>query len=485
MINIQKAFRGFFQILLAVGITALAAVILTLMRSAFSNSVVALLFLIPVVISVSLFGRAAGITTSILSFIIFNYFFISPYYTLRVNHAQDLLVLFVFLVVALVIGSLIAQSQQNLKRVQAREQQARQLYELSEELAGKVEVREIAEVLAQKLTGLFPDKIVEVETREDEKLNSYYLPETGTPQREEYQMRIFTLETANRDHGNIRIWFKGEKLNLEEERLIQTVARQGSLALDRSILTARQTQARVIDESDRLKTAILSSVSHELRTPLASIQAAATGLFDPNVNLGEDAREELQSLLLEETETMAQLVGNLLNMSRLEAGALKLQRQWNSMAEIVDTGLRRLHRMSGDHPIRVNVPDDLPLISVDAVLLEQVIINLVRNSIRHTPAQTEISILAEKSGDVMRVTVSNQGPNILSDMLEHVFEKFYPIKGRESSQGTGLGLSICRGIVEAHGGRIWAENLPVGVAFHFELPLSWNGEEPILPNGED
>ena len=85
----------------------------------------------------------------------------------------------------------------------------------------------------------------------------------------------------------------------------------------------------------------------------------------------------------------------------------------------------------------------------------------------------------------MRVTVSNQGPNILSDMLEHVFEKFYPIKGRESSQGTGLGLSICRGIVEAHGGRIWAENLPVGVAFHFELPLSWNGEEPILPNGED
>jgi two-component system sensor histidine kinase KdpD len=385
----------------------------------------------------------------------------------------------------MLIGGLILLSQQNLRKVQARELQATQLYELSVELAGKMEIPEITNILVQRLSRLFPDKIIEVDTQHEGIHYKTRLPQEVKLADGENDLLTFPLSTINSDHGVIRVWSKGGKLNPDEERLIQTVTRQGLLALDRSILLARQTRTRILEESDRLKTAILSSVSHELRTPLASIQAAATGLFDPNVNLGEDARKELQSLLLEETETMAQLVGNLLNMSRIETGALKLQRQWNSMAEIVDTSLHRLHRMSGGHPIRVDVPDNLPLISVDAVLLEQVIINLVRNSIKHTPAQTDISIKASVSGEVMQVVVSNQGPNIPEDLLEHVFEKFYPIMGRDSSQGTGLGLSICKGIIEAQGGKILAENLPVGGAFHCELPLSWDGVEPILPADED
>lgn len=485
MNRVRSIFKEILQILLAVGIVALSAFILILLRSILSTSVVALLFLIPVVLSVSLLGRLAGTTASVLSFLIFNYFFISPYYTLRVNHAQDLLVLLVFLGVAMIIGGLILRSQQNLRRVEMRELEALQLYELGVELAGRIEVPDITRILAQKLSGLFPQENIEVDIQTEGMRSHIQEPEKGDHNSDEQIAIRVPISTANKQHGEIRIRNRTGRLKPDEERLIQTIASQGALALDRSILASQQTRTRILEESDKLKTAILSSVSHELRTPLASIQAAATSLFNPNVILGKEARQELESLLLEETETMAQLVGNLLNMSRIEAGALKLQRQWNSIAEIVDTGLRRLHRMSGDHPIRVDVPDDLPLISVDAVLLEQVIINLVRNSIKYTPAQTEIAIHAYVNESSMHVTVSNQGPTIQENMLDHVFEKFYPIQGRDTSQGTGLGLSICKGIVEAHGGSIWAENLPTGVAFHFEIPLSWNGMEPVLPAVEE
>ncbi len=240
----------------------------------------------------------------------------------------------------------------------------------------------------------------------------------------------------------------------------------------------------MLEESDRLKTAILSSVSHELRTPLATIQASATTLFNPAVKLEPEARTELQSLLLEETDRMIQLVGNLLNMSRIEAGALKLQRQWNSMAEIVDSSVRRLQRVTGGRSFEVDVSEDLPLVSVDSVLMEQVIVNLIRNSLKFAPPNSPIRISARADDQALLVSVSNQGPHIPEEYLEHVFEKFYPIPRPDTAQSTGLGLSICKGIVEAHGGKIWAANLPQGVAFHFTLPLSWAGVRPILPDEE-
>ena len=275
-------------------------------------------------------------------------------------------------------------------------------------------------------------------------------------------------------------------LRPELDRLLQTFASQGALALDRAILADSETRARVLEESDRLKTAILSSVSHELRTPLATIQAAATSLFNEDLALEPQARAELQSLLLEETENMTQLVGSLLNMSRIEAGALKLQRQWNAMAEIVDTSIRRLRRITAHSLIEVDVPEELPLVSVDLVLMEQVVINLVRNSLKFAPANTPVRVSARAGEQGLLVAVSNQGPHIPEEHMPRIFDKFAALPGREASrrdvaQGTGLGLSICKGIVEAHGGKIWAENAPVGVVFQFTLPLSWDGALPQLP----
>lgn len=475
-----------YKMLISLGMVGIFSIFLFLLRQYFSNSVVALLYLVPVVISAALLGRVAGISASVLSFLIFNYFFISPFFTFRVAHPQDFIVMVVLLSVAILISSLMARIQSNLDQVRAREREAVHLYELSVDLSGKNDQAMIARTLAQRLAELFKHAMVEVEVFQPgegirERIpteNASFNASADTPGVE------IPLSSPHGQLGKIRIWNLADALAPEEERLLRTFASQGALALDRAMLMDSETRARILEESDRLKTAILSSVSHELRTPLASIQAAATSLYNPNIMLETSARNELLELLLEETDNMAQLVGNLLNMSRIDAGALKLQRQWNSFAEIVDTALRRLRRNTADRQIEVEVSEELPLVSVDSVLMEQVVINLIRNSLKYAPRLTPITIGAAVDEQKLEVTVSNHGPSISDEYIQHVFEKFYPIPGREISQGTGLGLSICKGIIEAHGGKIWAENLSDGVAFHFTLPLTWEGMYPVVPNEE-
>ncbi len=288
--------------------------------------------------------------------------------------------------------------------------------------------------------------------------------------------------TTNRGTlGAVHLWMRRASFSAAEKRLFQTIASQSALAIERAFLAQTETRARILEESDHLKTAILSSVSHDLRTPLASIQAAATSLYNSDVELKAEARLELQSLLVEEVDHLNQLVDNLLNMSRIEAGALKLQIQWNSIADVADTVLARLRRRVSRHPFEVDVNEDLPLVQIDTVLVEQVLINLIENSLKYALPGSRIHLCAVVEEPAwMRITVRNHGPMIPEAHLEHIFDKFYSYPGRERSGSTGLGLSICKGIVEAHGGRIWAENLSDGMAFNFTLPVSQDGTLPLL-----
>ncbi len=363
--RILSAFlRPFLSILAAILIVILCSLVFILLRAYLNTSVVALLYLVPVVISAATWGYLAGVSASILSFFIFLYFFIPPFNTFEVAHPQDFLVMVVLLGVAVLTSSLIARFQSNLVLVRAREREALQMYDLSMELAGKNDRLSIARVLAEGLSKIFRTAWIEVEVIQNEKKEMVRVPKN---------LRIKSpviktpLATSRGVIGNIRLGNVSKNLTPEENRLLQTFASQGALALDRTLLAESENRAKVLEESDRLKTAILSSVSHELRTPLATIQAAATSLFNASVDLEPPARMELQSLLLEETERMVELVGNLLNMSRIEAQALKLQREWNSISEIVDTSVRKLSRISADHRIIVDVSEDLPLISVDFV----------------------------------------------------------------------------------------------------------------------
>jgi len=259
---------------------------------------------------------------------------------------------------------------------------------------------------------------------------------------------------------------------------MQTFASQGALALERARLAKVESRGKILEESDQLKSILLSSVSHELRTPLSTIKAAASSLRGNEVSWDSPARIELIAAIDDEADHLNMLVGNLLDMSRIESGALKPKLEWNILSEIVGSVLARMRHSADDHKIEVDVPEILPFIPVDYVQMEQVFTNLISNSLKYAPPNTVIRIHANIEGDALHVQVSNQGPHVPPEHLERIFDKFYRITAADRVTGTGLGLSICKGIIEAHGGRIWAENISDGLAFNFTLPLTWNGALP-------
>ena len=348
---------------------AATTTILHLLRNALDTPLIALLYLLPVGASASIWGLGAGIIAALAAFLSFNYFFIPPFFTLIVHSPSDLVVLFVFLIVAVVISQLVGRAR-----------------------AGQ------------------------------------------------------------------------------------------AIAIEKARLTEIESRAKVLEESDRLKSALLSSVSHELRTPLATIKAAATSLRSGEVGWDSEARQELLKAVEEEADHLNLLVGNLLNMSRIEANALRPERQWNVLREITASVVVRLHHPPEEHRITVDVAEDLPLVPVDFVLMEQVFNNLINNSIKYAPIGSTIQVRAQAEGDKeLRVQVKNQGPPVPTEDLENIFEKFHRITAADRITGTGLGLSICKGIIEAHGGHIWAENLPSGFSINFILPLLLDGKPAPQP----
>jgi two-component system sensor histidine kinase KdpD len=421
------------------------------------------------------------------AFLTFNFFFITPYYTLAVHQAQDVLALMVFLFVAVVISQLLGQSKAGTAAATAREREATRLYELSTALAGLQDSQAIARTLTEHTLETFRAAHTElsVEGHPGAKAFDVRMPEGGAAP-DNHPIGVAVLQTARGLQGEIRLW-RDESFAPAEERLLRTFASQGALALERARLAQAETRARVLEESDRLKSALLSSVSHELRSPLAAIKAGVTSLRSGEVSWGSAAREDLLAVVEEEIDHLNRLVGNLLDMSRIESGALKPQRQWNVLADIVGSTLARMRRAAERHHLEIDLPEDLPLVPVDAAQMEQVFTNLISNSLKYAPPKTTIQISARAQDDrTLLVQVCNQGPPVTEEHLERIFDKFFRVTAADRVTGTGLGLSICKGIVEAHGGHIWASNLPNGLAFSFTLPLTWDGARPsTLPQEPD
>src|SRR5574341_810757 len=455
-----------FQTILAAGSVAAITAILFALREYLTTPIIALLYLLPVLLSTTQWGLGAGITASVCSFLAFNFFFILPYYTLVVHQSQDVIVLFVFLIVAIVISQLVGRVRSSLASAEAREREVIYLYELSADLAGLRHPEEVGRMLAKKIHEILEPACIQVylQLTADSQPMALQMPNgTPPPRRPD---RVIPLAANRGSLGEIRFWEGDRSVSRAESHLLLALAGQGALALERAALAEAETRAAILEESDRLKSALLSSVSHELRTPLVTIKAAATSLRSGTVAWESEAR------------------GDLLNMSRIEAGALKLQRQWNILAEIVDTVAASLRAALAGHRLEVNVPDNLPLVPVDAVLLHQVLANLLSNCLKYAPVGTAIGITArvqEEGGEIL-VQITNEGPPVPEEHLEHIFDKFHRVTAADRVPGTGLGLSICRGIIETHGGRIRAENLPRGFAFKFTLPLTWEGTvSPRMP----
>ena len=459
--------------LLACLLTMIVTGVLFLLRGSMGPELVALLYLVPVTVTTALWGLGPGIASALLAFLSLNYFFIEPYYSLLVHHTQDLLGLVVFLGIAVGINQLLGWTRRNLAIAEVRQHEAMRLYELASHLSGMQEEEAIARALASQIQDAFQAQRVEVLVEAQAggtpvQAVSNLLPGEELPLR---PTLLAPLQSARSLLGEIRLWRETPAITPEEERLLDAFAGQGVLALERGRLVRTATQTRLLEESDRLKTAILSSVSHELRSPLAAIKAAVTSLRSEDIEWSSETTAELLAVIEEDTDQLNQLVGNLLDMSRLEAGALQPQRRWNVLLDIIGEAIRRLQQEIKTRPIQIDASEDLPLVAVDFELMVHVFTNLLSNSLKYSPEGSTVLVQAQPlDGQTLLVRVQNQGPGVPEADLERIFDKFYRITAAERITGTGLGLSICKGIVEAHGGRIRAANLAEGFAFQFTVP---------------
>jgi two-component system sensor histidine kinase KdpD len=272
-------------------------------------------------------------------------------------------------------------------------------------------------------------------------------------------------------------------LSPAQRRTVEALARQAAIALERTLLSRGHEQARMEVESERLRTALLSSLSHDLRTPLGSIEGAASSLLQESGVLSPGLQREMAETILEESRRMTRLVTNLLDMVRVETGDLAVHKAWQPLEEALGVALLRLEERLASHPVETKLPQELPLVPIDELLIEQVFINLLENAVKYTAPGTPITVSAWQEGDAVLVEVADRGEGIPQGEEETIFRKFHRVAGAGPTVppgGSGLGLTICRGIVAAHGGRIWLERrADRGAAFRFTLPLE--GTPPGLP----
>ncbi len=487
-----RQLNGLVAFALSLGAVAATTVVLLTARAWLSTPVIVLLFLLPVILAATRWGVQPALAASLVAFFAFNYFFLDPRYTLSVKKPDEFLALLVFLVVAVLVGQLVSAANEHAAQARARELESATLYSLSSTLSAQAGLDEILSSVTRHVAQVFDLAGCEILLiAPDGSLQSHvrYWPAGGGPQPEAGHVLDVPLTANQSPVGTLRLTTRASGVMLEPASLqmLTTFAAQAGLVIERARLAREAARARLLEESDQLKSALLSSVSHDLRTPLAAIKASATVLLQ-DVALEASARRDLLSAINEESDRLNRLVGDLLDMSRIEAGALRLKPDWCDLDELIRAVVRRSSSRLAAFTMRLDWPDDLPLVFADYVQVDRVLTNLMENAIRFAPPSSVIEIAARSSQTEVTVSVSNEGPAIPVEARARLFDKFYRVsEGRSPDMGTGLGLSICKGIVEAHGGRIWVES-PLaenrGVRFVFTLPFL-PGRLPLpLPDDE-
>lgn len=298
-------------------------------------------------------------------------------------------------------------------------------------------------------------------------------------------VRLIPLQVGQRSVGVVHLLMDEASGRIPVERHIEpelsqqtaffwTFLDQAASVIERERLRREALDIEVLRRTDALRAALLSSVSHDLRTPLSSIKAAASSLLQEDVQWDEETRRSFALAIEREADRLNRLVGNLLDMTRIEGGALKPEKELYPIEELIHDVVSRMQGLLQKREVQLSLPDDLPPVELDYLQIDQVLTNLLENAVRYTPAGTPISISARVADKQIMVSITDRGPGIPSQALERIFDKFYRVSGASRrDMGSGLGLAVCRGLIEAHGGHIWAENQPEGGAtFRFTLPLS-------------
>jgi two-component system sensor histidine kinase KdpD len=458
-------------------IIAVALVTLALIQllPSVHQSNIALFYLLVVLFSASLFGLGPAILASGLSFLAFNFFFVEPLHTLLVAESQDILRLLIFLVVAVLASSLAGQVRKQADTAARSATELAALYSLSQGISAEVELDRILPLVARTTTYLLhvPSCCVLLYNADGRLVERASAGEPPT-----YPTRRFDafLRIGQRVLGVLRVTQRSlqEPLTAEEQERLQTIAAQVVLVIERARLAEEASQARAQAASERIKATLFSSVSHDLRTPLTVIKGAVTNLLDDSVAWEPSAQRDLLRAVNDETDRLNRLVGNLLDMSRIESGALQATRSWQDLGELAADVVGRMRLRLADHPLTVDIPADLPLVQISYTQIDQVLTNLLDNAVKYTPSGSALLLQARAEPDTNTNTLRDHGQGISPSMSLRIFEKFVRLADPERhADGSGLGLAICKGIVEAHGGRIWVDNPTGGGAqFTFTLPLS-------------
>jgi two-component system, OmpR family, sensor histidine kinase KdpD len=461
---------------------------------------VSLLYVPAILLTAVYFGTGPSLTATILAVTQYDFFLLQPVHTFVIGRAEDLVSFAIFLLVAVLTSQLAARARERAESAQRRARESNTLYELGQALMSTRDVEQVLHAITERIVDVFrvdrcaifvpgvgQDLRLAAETLRGSRRNRASQSTADWAFRQGTEMtlsvdagsrssqRLYVpLRTNDRVVGVMEVGLKrsGTPLEIEERRLVISFAAQASLVISKAQSDEERRRLEVVEESDQLKSALLNAVSHDLRTPLASIKASATALLlSDSTWTVEEGREFLQAID-HEADRLNRLVGNLLDLSRIEAGVLRPVLEWYDVHEVIETIRPHVRPLVGDHPFRIDVQVGTPLIQVDLPRLEELIINLVENAVKYTPIASGIELNVWQEGEEMVLAVVDHGPGIPEGQRQRVFETFYQARRQGDRQpGSGLGLAICRGVAQAHGGSIVVEETPGGGAsFIVRLP---------------
>lgn len=460
-----------------------------------------MLFLFAVLGSALRFGRWPAIGTAILSFFAYNFVFIEPRWSFTISEPYEVFSLMVFLVVAIVTGGLAGRLREQAASITERAEATETLFEFSSKLSAAARVDDVLSVVTHQAASLVKGKaVVLLAGANDLEISSAWPPEDRLPTPDWAAARWAAKERAVAGRGTstmptARFHFRplvGSKgllgvLGVEPaedidvmpnatDAALQSMAEQATIAIERTQLVAEAGRAATSAESERLRAALLSSISHDLRTPLASILGSATSLRTLGAKMPASDRQDLLVTIEEEAERLSRFVGNILDMTKLEAGVLETRKDAVDLGQVARSAAERAQRLHPKRKIDIDVPADMSPASGDASLLEQVVVNLLDNAHKYSPPSSITRISGRRTGDTVTLIVTDAGSGIPSEALGKVFDKFFRVDSSDGrAPGTGLGLSICAGLVRAMGGRIYAESPAQdqrGTRIVIELPIA-------------
>ena len=459
-----------------------------------------MLYLASVVISAIFLGRGPSLLAAIAGVLAFDFFLVPPYLTFAVSDTQYIITFLMLFMVSLVISSLTARGREQAEAAIRRESQTSALYNLSRDLTSATNLNHVADIIISRIGQAFGREVA-IFLPENGHIRPFasspdYHPDEnelavaawafehdqpagrGTDTLPAASIRCHPLRTSNGLVGVLGVHPKesGSFLTPEQRQTLAAFANQAALAIERASLAEQARQAELLQTAEKLQTALLNSISHDLRTPLVSITGALSALDDDEGSLDNLSRKALIENARGEADRLNRLVGNLLSMTRIESGAIKLHLEPGDIQDLIGTALEQLGKRIEKHNVKVNVPVDFPLVPMDFTLMVQVIVNLLENAVKYSPENSLIEISSTLDGEKIRIQIADRGVGIPSEDLTRIFDKFYRVQRPENVSGTGLGLSISKGIIEVHHGNIYASTREGGgTIITIELPLNNKG----------